>query len=160
MTIRWAAWAVMVCVIGMPVAGYAEQFMVTVGRPTVAVEGREFLLSEDGHMLRDGMVTPSGLALCAAMKIPLDRPCEWDVIVDASRSQTDPALWVNGFQTNTDQTAPEGRCCWASLAMWRWAMPWRSPASMPERWPFQLSYTGSCRVRASSRRRAKRFALS
>ncbi len=115
MTMRWAALAAIVCVIGMPGAGRAEQFMVTVGRPTVAVGGREFLLSEDGHMLRDGTVTPAGLALCAAMKIALDRPCEWDVLVDASRSQTDPALWVGEFKTNTVQTEPEA--CWQPVLL-------------------------------------------
>lgn len=115
MTIRWAAWAAMVCVIGMPVTGYSEQFMVTVGRPTVAVGGREFLTSDDGHMLRDGTVTQAGLALCAAMKIPVDRPCEWDIIVAASRSQTDPALWVGEFRTNTDQTDPEA--CWQPVLL-------------------------------------------
>jgi len=115
MMIRWAAWAAVVCVICVPVAGRAEQFTVTVGRPTVAIEGRVFLLSEDGHVLRNGAVTPAGLALCAAMKVPVGRPCEWDVIVEASRSQTDPALWVNGFQINTDQTAPEA--CWQPVLL-------------------------------------------
>lgn len=107
MTMRWAAWAALACVVGLPVAGYAEQFTITLDRPMVAVNGRVFLLSEDGHALRDGTVTPAGLALCAAMKIPPDRPCEWDVIVEASRSQTDPALWVGEFRTNTDGTDPE-----------------------------------------------------
>ncbi len=110
MTIRWAAWAAMICVVGMPAAGYAEQFTITAANPTVEVGGRVFLLSEDGRVLRDGTATPAGLALCAAMKIPVDRPCRWDVILDASQSQTDPALWVNDFKTNTDQTDPE--FCW------------------------------------------------
>ena len=115
MTIRWAAWAAMVCVVGTPVAGHAEQFVLQVGRPVVAVGGRTFLLSEDGNVLRDGTVTPAGVALCAAMKIPLDHPCEWDVIVGASRSQTDPALWVGEFKTNTDQTEPE--FCWQPVLL-------------------------------------------
>lgn len=97
----------MVCLVVMPVAGYAEQFTLQVGRPVVAVGGRMFLYSEDGQVLRDGTVTPAGLALCAAMKISPDRPCEWDVILDGSRSQTDPALWVSEFRTSTDGTAPE-----------------------------------------------------
>lgn len=115
MTIRCAALAAMVWIVGVSVAGYAEQFTSTVARPTVAVGGRVFLLSEDGNVLQDGAVTPAGLALCAAMKIPSGRPCEWDVIVEASQSQTDPALWVNGFQTNTDQTAPVA--CWQPLLL-------------------------------------------
>jgi hypothetical protein len=100
----------MACVVGVPAAGDAEPSIIAADRPTVAVGGRVFLLSENGQVLRDGMVTPPGLALCAAMKIPLGRPCEWDVIVDASRSQTDPALWVNDFKTTNDQTDPES--CW------------------------------------------------
>lgn len=115
MTIRWATWAAMVCIVGTPVAGYAEQLVLQVGRPTVAVGGRTFLLSENGHVLRDGMVMPAGLALCAAMKISPDRPCEWDVILDASRGQTDPALWVGEFKTNTDQTEPE--FCWQPVLL-------------------------------------------
>jgi hypothetical protein len=115
MTMRWAAWAALTCVVGLPVAGYAEQFTLTVERPMVLVNGRVFLLSEDGHALRDGTVTPAGLALCAAMKIAPDRPCEWDVIVDASRSQTDPALWVDQFGTSTDGTDPES--CWQPVLL-------------------------------------------
>lgn len=115
MMIRWVAWAAMVCGVGMPLAAYAEQFTITVGRSTVAVGGREFLLSEDGHVLRDGTVTPAGLALCAAMKIPSDRPCEWDSIADASQSQIDPALWMSEFKTSTDQTAPES--CWQPVLL-------------------------------------------
>ena len=115
MMIWWAAWAVMVCIVAMPAAAYAEPFTITVDRSTVAVGGRVFLLSEDGHVLRDGTVTPAGFALCAAMKIPSDRPCEWDVIVDASRSQTDPALWVSGFKASTDQTSPEA--CWQPVLL-------------------------------------------
>lgn len=115
MTIRWAVRAVMVCVIGMPVAGHAEQFTITAASPTVEVEGRVFLMSEDGRVLRDGAVTPAGLALCAAMKIPLDHACRWDVVLDASQSQTDPALWVDDFKTNTDQTAPEA--CWQPVLL-------------------------------------------
>ncbi len=99
----------------MPVAGYAEQFTLQVGRPVVAVGGRMFLYSEDGQVLRDGTVTPAGLALCAAMKISPDRPCEWDVILDASRSQTDPALWVGEFRTNSDGTVPES--CWQPVLL-------------------------------------------
>jgi hypothetical protein len=91
----------------MPVAGYAEQFKFTLGPAIVAVNRRAFLLSENGHTVRDGTVTPTGLGLCAAMKIPPDRPCKWDIIVEASRNQTDPALWVTEVRTNNDETAPE-----------------------------------------------------
>ena len=41
------------------------------------------------------------------MKMPPDRPCEWDIIVEVSRNQTDPALWVSEVRTNNDETAPE-----------------------------------------------------
>lgn len=115
MTMRWVAWAALTCVVGLPVAGRAEQFTITLERPMVSVNGRVFLLSEDGHALQDGAVTPAGLALCTAMKIPPDRPCEWDVIVDASRNQTDPALWVGEFRTNTDGTNPEP--CWQPVLL-------------------------------------------
>ena len=115
MTIRWATCAAMVCIVGASVAGHAEQLVLQVGRPTVAVGGRVFLYSEDGQVLRDGTVTPAGLALCAAMKISPDRPCEWDVILDASRSQTDPALWVGEFRTTTDGTEPE--FCWQPVLL-------------------------------------------
>lgn len=74
--IRWAACAAMVCVVGTPVTGHAEQFAIKLDPPMAAVNGRVFLLSENGHELRDGTVTPEGFALCTAMKIPLDRPCE------------------------------------------------------------------------------------
>lgn len=45
----------------------------------------------------------------------MDRPCEWDAIVDASRRQTDPALWVGEVKTSTDQTEPE--FCWQPVLL-------------------------------------------
>ena len=52
------------------------------------------------------IVTTEGRALCAAMKLPQEFPCNANTILDAARQQTDPALWVDRIISGSDQNAP------------------------------------------------------
>ena len=54
-----------------------------------------------------GMVTMEGRALCAAMRLPQEFPCNANTILDAARQQTDPALWIDRTISGSNQDAPE-----------------------------------------------------
>ncbi len=99
-TIRPAVWALLFCVAGDAAVGHAVE---TSGFDA----GKMALPAELYRQLQGpGTVTMEGRALCAAMKLPQEFPCGPSTILDAARQQTDPALWIDGTISGSNQDAP------------------------------------------------------
>jgi len=98
--IRWAVWAVVLRVVGDVVVGHAVEVSgFNAGKMALPAELYRQLQSP-------GIVTTEGRALCAAMKLPQEFPCDPSTILDAARQQTDPALWINRTISGSNQDAP------------------------------------------------------
>ncbi len=99
-TIRSAVSALLLCVVGDAAVGQAAEISsFDVGKMTLPAE---LYRQSQGP----GIVTTEGRALCAAMKLPQEFPCNANTILDAARQQTDPALWVDTIISGSDQNAP------------------------------------------------------
>lgn len=99
-TTRWAACALLFCVVGDVAVGHAVE---TSGFDA----GKMALPAELYRQLQGpGIVTTEGQALCAAMKLPQEFPCDASTILDAARQQTDPALWIDRTISSSNQEAP------------------------------------------------------
>ena len=99
-TIRSAARAVLFCVVGNVTVGQAvETSGLDVGKMALPAE---LYRQSQGP----GIVTTEGRALCAAMKLPQEFPCDASTILDAARQQTDPALWIDRIISGSDRDVP------------------------------------------------------
>jgi len=98
--IRSAAWALLLGVVGDVAVGHAAEVSgFDAGKMTLPAELYRQLQGP-------GVVTTEGRALCAAMKLPQEFPCEASTILDAARQQTDPALWIDRTVSGSNQDAP------------------------------------------------------
>lgn len=99
--IRGAAWGLLLWVVGDVAVGHAVDV-------SGFDAGKMILPAERYQQLQaPGIVTIEGRALCAAMRLPQEFPCDASTILDAARQQTDPALWIDRTISGSDQDAPE-----------------------------------------------------
>lgn len=97
---RSAVWALLLCVVGGVAVGQAVE--------TSGFDAGKMALPAElyRHSQGPGIVTKEGRALCAAMKLPQEFPCDASTILDAARQQTDPALWIDRTISGSNQDVP------------------------------------------------------
>lgn len=99
-TTRWAVWALLLGVVGDVAMGHAVEV-------SGFDAGKMALPAELYRQLQGpGVVTTEGQALCTVMKLPQEFPCNASTILDATRQQTDPALWIDRTISGSNQDAP------------------------------------------------------
>lgn len=97
---RSAAWALLLCVVGDVTVGHAvETFGFDAGKMSLPAE-------RYWQLHGPGVVTMEGRALCAAMRLPQEFPCDANTILEAAGQQTDPAPWIDRTISGSDQDTP------------------------------------------------------
>lgn len=99
-TIRLAFWALLLWGVGDVAVGHAVEISgFDAGKMALPAELYQKLQGP-------GILTTEGRALCVAMKLPQEFPCDASTILDVARQQTDSALWIDKTISGSNQDAP------------------------------------------------------